>query len=83
MKKRKSIDELLGIKGLLIWGIAGNFIIKIVTGPIVSILSAIAPIAGISAVYYLIKKRNILDKNQKILDWILVTLWIVSFGIAT
>jgi purine-cytosine permease-like protein len=81
MKKRKSLDELLGINGFLIWGIIGNYFIKTETNPIISILSAIAPIAGISAIYYLIKKRKILDKQKKTISWILVILWIFSFGI--
>jgi len=75
VKKRKTIDDILGINGLLIIAIVGNSIFK------GGLFSPIASVCGLSAIYYLIKRRKTLDKKQKQIGWGLVILWLVIFSI--
>jgi hypothetical protein len=74
-KRRKTVDEYLGINGLLIVAIIGSTIFK------GGLISSIGVVAGLSAIYYLIKKRKELDKKQKNVGWGLVVLWLILFGI--
>lgn len=75
VKKRKTLDQYLGINGLcaiaLIGTIFGGF------------LRAIGVAAGLSAIYYLIKKRKELKVGQKWTGWILVAIWFVLFGVVS
>lgn len=73
-KKRKTLDEYLGINGLLVVAIIG----AIFRG---GILSAMGTVCGLSAVYYLFKKRKVIEKNQKYIGWGLMTLWLIIFGL--
>jgi len=72
-KSRKTLDQYLGINGLcaiaLIGTIFGGF------------FRALGAAAGISAIYYLIKKRKELKAGQKWTGWILVVTWLALFGI--
>lgn len=72
-KRRKTLDEHLGIFGLLTIAIIGSIFV----GGILSILS---PACGISAVYYIFKKNKQLDGSQKIIAWVMVALWILLYA---
>lgn len=71
-KKRKTLDEVLGINGLLIFAIISTFFIG-------SIIGSIGTIAGFSAVFYLIKRRKTLTQKNKRIGWILVIVWQIIF----
>jgi len=75
VKKRKTLDEYLGINGLLIFAIICAVFLK------GGILEPIGVVAGLSALYYLIKKRKILTKKQKYVGWALFILWLLTFGL--
>ena len=72
-KKRKTLDEYLGINGLLIVAILASFI--------GDFIGAIGCVAGLSAIYYLIKRRKELEKKKKVVGWVLVVVWLFAFGI--
>lgn len=78
-KKRKTLDQYIGINGLGIIALVS----EIVGGDLGRTLKPIGTIAAISAVYYLIKKRKGITKNQKMIGWVLVAIWGVMFGIAS
>lgn len=61
VKKRKTLDQYLGINGLCAIALIGT----IFGGALEGILKPIGMVAGISAVYYLIKKRKELKASQK------------------
>lgn len=73
-KKRKTIDEYLGITGLAIIAVVGSLF--------GGLIRPMAYVAGLSAGYYLIKRRNdpTLKKNTKIINWILLVIWLVEVG---
>jgi len=72
-KKRKTLDEILGINGLLILGIIGGISKN-------GIFGGIGAICGIGGIVYLIVRRKELTKNQKWVGWILAILFLLSFG---
>lgn len=71
-KKRKTLDEYLGINGLLVIAIAGTIL--------GSALRPIGSVAGVSAIYYLVAKRKTLSASQKWVGWILVIVWVIILG---
>ncbi len=73
IKSRKTLDQYLGINGL-----CGVALIGTILG---GILRPIGAVAGVSAIYYLIKKRKELSASQKWTGWILVAMWLVLFGV--
>ena len=74
-KTRKTLDQYLGINGLCAIALVG-----VIFG---GVLRAIGVAAGISATYYLIKKRKELKTGQKWTGWILVAIWFVLFGVVS
>lgn len=66
--KRKTLDEWLGIKGLGLLAVLAMLI-----------LEGLADVAALTAIYQLIKRRNdpTLLKNEKIVGWVLVSIWFV------
>ncbi|EKE25348.1 MAG: hypothetical protein ACD_5C00202G0003 [uncultured bacterium] len=75
VKKRKTLDQYLGINGLCVIALVGT-----IFG---GFLRAIGVVAGLSAIYYLIKKRKELKAGQKWIGWILAVAWLMLFGIAS
>lgn len=73
VKSRKTLDQYLGINGL-----CGVALIGTILG---GILRPIGVVAGVSAIYYLIKKRKELSASQKWTGWILVAVWLVLFSV--
>lgn len=73
-KKRRTLDSILGINGLLTIAIIGSLFKD-------GIILPIASVCGLSSIYYLIKKRKELDKKQKYIGWGLVILWLVIIGV--
>ena len=73
-KRRKTVDDYLGINGLMLLAIVG----ALSRG---GLLGAFGVVAGISGIYYLIKRRKELNKRQKYIGWILAFLWLVIFAI--
>ena len=74
-KKRKTLDQYVGINGLCIIGIIG--------GIFGGILKPIGAVAGISAIYYLIKKRKELSSSQRWTGWLLMLVWLAIYGITS
>jgi len=75
IKKRRTLDSILGINGLLVVAIIGSTIFK------GGLIEPIALVCGLSAVYYLIKKRKELVTKQKYIGWGLVVLWVILVGL--
>lgn len=79
-KKRKSLDEYIGITGRNVTAI---LIIAIITSIFVGgILSILSPILGLYGIYFVFKQRNDpkISKNTKILRVILIVVWLVAYG---
>jgi len=77
IKKRRTLDQYIGINGLCVIAIG-----SIIFGwTLEGILKPIGAAAGISAVYYLIKKRKELASGQKWTGWILVVIWLMLSSI--
>ena len=74
-RKRKTIDEYLGTTGLGLIAVFGSLF--------GGIIRPIAYVCGLSAIYYLIKRRKDegLHKSTKIFGWVLVVLWLIIVGI--
>ncbi len=80
VKKRKTVDEILGmhrwnINVLLIIAIIGSTLFK------GGLLLAVASFCGLDAIYYLFKRRKELTKKQKYIGWGLVVLWLIVVGV--
>jgi hypothetical protein len=80
VKKRKTVDEILGmhkwnINVLLIIATVGSVLFK------GGLVLAVASFCGLDAIYYLIKRRKELTKKQKYLGWGLVILWLIVVGV--
>lgn len=71
--KRKTLDDRLGIIGLSSIAVIGSLF----TG---GILKPIAYVCGLSAIYYLIKRRKdpTISKNTKIIGWVLIIIWLIE-----
>ncbi len=74
-RPRKTLDQYLGINGLCTVAIIGTLI--------KGALAPIGAIAGISAIYYLVKKRKELSRSQKFMGWFLVIVWLVLFELTS
>ncbi len=74
-KKRKTVDEYLGITGLVLIAVIGSLF--------GGIIRPIAYVCGLSAIYYLVKRRKdeSLQKNTKLFGWVLVVLWLIIVGV--
>ncbi len=79
-KKRKTLDEYIGVTGKNVTAI---LIIAIITSVFVGgIFSIVSPILGLYAIYFVFKQRNDpqVSKNKKILRIVLIVVWILAYG---
>lgn len=74
-KKRKTLDEYLGIIGLGVIAVFGSLF--------GGLIKPLAFACGLSAAYYLIKRRKdpTLTKKTKIIGWILISVWLIEVAL--
>lgn len=78
-KKRKTLDQVIGIKGLLVIALIGSLFEG---GTIGGTIAPIAYVAGLSVIYYTFKNRNnpSTSRNTKTIYWILIVVWLLEVG---
>ena len=75
-------NEAFKINGLVGVAIVGQLLFTGgAGGNIGAVILPITTTCGLASIYYLIKKRKELTKNQKYIGWGLLILWVIILGI--